>query len=271
MRAETNDGVGVTYRTIGEGKRALVFVHGWMMSGAVFEDLAAALDTTDLKLVLLDLRGAGDSDRPESGYTLQRFADDVCSVIDHAGLTRPIVVGHSMGGQVAQLVAASRPDTVAGLILINPVPATGLPLPDDAAALFRGSATDRDKQGVILDIACKQLSPAAKARLVGVAATVSPSCIGESLDAWVTGGTDTHLAAIRAPTLVLASDDEFIPRPLLREQVVDKIKGARLAWLPGSGHYAPAEQPAAVAAVVDAFVAGVRPVAASPTLATPPA
>ena len=261
MRAETTDDVGVAYRTIGAGDRALVLVHGWMMSGAVFDDLAGALDTTDLKLVLVDLRGTGDSDRPESGYTLQQYARDVWSVIEHAGLERPVIVGHSMGGQVAQLVAASRPDAVAGLILLNPVPATGLPLPDDAAALFRSSAADRAQRAAILDMACKQLDAATRERLVTVAANVSPTCIVESLTAWVAGGSDAHLAAIRAPTVVLASDDDFIPLPLVREQVVAKIKGSRLAWIPGPGHYAMAELPAAVAAIIDAFIAGLAPAA----------
>ncbi|MBL4686942.1 MAG: alpha/beta hydrolase [Nannocystaceae bacterium] len=256
MKAETADKTRVAYRTIGSGHREVVLVHGWMMSGALYDELVAALDTTDLKLVVLDLRGTGQSDRPDSGYSLQQFADDVWTVIEHAGLKRPVVVGHSMGGQITQFVAASRPDAVSGLILINPVPATGLPLGEETAALFRSSAGDAGKQAAILDMACRQLSPESKNHLLRIAADVSPACIVESLGAWTAVGSDTHLAAISAPALVVASDDDFLPVPLLREQVVTKIKGSRLARIVGPGHYTLVEQPAATAALIEAFLAG---------------
>lgn len=255
MEALVSDGVRLAYRVLGQGSREVLCVHGWMMSGAVFDDLLAALDLTDLRVVVPDLRGAGGSDRPATGYTLARFAEDLWTVADAAGLVRPVVVGHSMGGQLAQLLAAERPDRVAGLVLVNPVPASGLPLPDEARAVFEASADDPEMRGVILDIACKELSPAARARLLAVASDVAPACIAGALEAWTSGGFEGRLLQITAPALVIASDDDFLPAAFLESAVVAPLGEASLAHVPGPGHYPLVERPAEVAGLVASFLA----------------
>ncbi|MCB9594274.1 MAG: alpha/beta hydrolase [Sandaracinaceae bacterium] len=255
---ETSDGARLVYRTFGDRGRSLVLVHGWMTSGAVFDDLVAALEGARLRIVVPDLVGSGASSRPETGHELLRFAADVLAVIEHAGLERPVVLGHSMGGQIAQLVAAAMTD-LAGLVLVNPVPLGGLTLPDDARGLFSSAAGDAGKLGTILDLATVALAPADKARLVEVAMSVSEASIVESLEAWTTGGLVDRLDEVRAPTLVVATDDPFLPRELLQAEVADRIAGARLAHLPGAGHYPSVEKPAELAALIRGFLDAIDP------------
>ncbi|AEI63499.1 alpha/beta fold family hydrolase [Corallococcus macrosporus] len=244
---------------MGEGPRTVILVHGWMVSGAVWDALVERLDLTGLRLVIPDMRGAGQSGRPETGYSLETLANDVLSVADAADARRFTLVGHSMGGQLVKWVAAQAPERVEGLVLLNTVPAAGLPLPPDAAGLFRTSAGSREQKQTILGLACKQLSPEAQEALVKDSMDVSQSGIEQVFDAWTAGGFADKLAAITAPTLVVATDDAFLPAAFLREAVVSKIRGARLAYLPGPGHYPQVERPAETAALVSAFLAGSLP------------
>ncbi|MBJ6760638.1 alpha/beta hydrolase [Myxococcaceae bacterium JPH2] len=250
------DGTSIHYRVIGEGPRVVVLVHGWMVSGAVWDAMVERLETTGLRLVIPDLRGTGGSGRPATGHTLAQHAQDVLAVVDHVGAKRFTVVGHSMGGQVAQWIAATVADRVDGLVCLNSVPAAGLPLPADAAGLFRTSAGDRGKQQTILGLACRQLSPEALEALLKDSATVSAAAIEQGFDAWTAGGFAEKLANISAPTLVVATDDAFLPAPFLKQAVVAPIRRARLTYLPGPGHYPQVERPAEIAALLGAYLAG---------------
>lgn len=251
-----SDNTQLHYRTVGDGPRNVVLVHGWMVSGAVWNDFVELLDTTGLRLIIPDARGTGHSGRPAAGYSLEQYAKDVLAVVDHAGAKRFTVVGHSMGGQIAQWVASAAPERVEGVVLLNTVPASGIPLPSDAAGLFRTSAGDREKQKTILGLACKQLSAPALEKTLADAAGVSPEAIVGCFDAWTAGGFADRLAHIAAPTLVVATDDPFLPVAFLKQAVVAPIRGARLTYLPGPGHYPQVERPAETAALVGAFLAG---------------
>jgi pimeloyl-ACP methyl ester carboxylesterase len=253
----TDDGTSIAYRTFGEGPLNVLLVHGWMVSGAVYNDLLDALDTSGLRLIVPDLRGTGASDKPGSGYSLERHAKDMLAAADAAGAQSFVVVGHSMGGQIAQWIAASQPDRVRGLMLLCSVPAAGMALPDDARGLFRGSPGSREMQGIILGLACKQLSDASRERLLDDAAQVSAAAIQEGFDAWTAGGFADRLSAVRAPALVVATDDPFLPPDFLRQSTVALIKGSRLAVLPGPGHYPQVERPRETAALLQAFLAGI--------------
>jgi len=186
--------------------------------------------------------------------TLETLAHRVLADATQAGLDRFHVIGHSMGGQVAQLVAAIATERVRSLVLVNPVPLSGLPLPPEVAAAFRGSGGNRAAQGAILDQACLELAPEAKQALLDDAGTIAPAWIARGLDLFVAGGDATKLAAIACPTLVVATDDPFLPPAFLEQTIVSKIAGARLATLHGPGHYPQVERPAALAALVGSFL-----------------
>jgi non-heme chloroperoxidase len=252
----SSDQTPIHYRVIGTGPRNVLLVHGWMVSGAVYNDMVEKLDTTGLRLVIPDLRGTGGSGAPASGYTLEQHTRDVLAVARHAGLERFTLVGHSMGGQVAQWVAAQEPSRVEGLMLPCTVPAAGMTLPPEVVGLFRTSAGDREKLKTILGMACKQLPAESLERLLKDSGSQGGPAIEGSFDAWTGGGFEAKLASITAPTLVVATDDAFLPPAFLREKVVNLIKGARLAYLPGPGHYPQVERPAETAALLTSFLAG---------------
>jgi pimeloyl-ACP methyl ester carboxylesterase len=247
--------VSISYRVIGAGSRDVFLIHGWMVSGAVYDDLIASLDTEGLRLIVIDLRGSGRSGRPSSGYTIAQYATDVLAVADEIGSRSFVAVGHSMGGQIAQWLAATAPERVSGLLLLCPVPASGIPLPPDAQALFRNCGQNRGMQQTILGLACKQLSDEARERLLDDAQGVSAECVAQAFDTWTSGGFSEKLSAINTPTLVVGTDDPFLPPAFLRQAVMSLIRGARLAILPGPGHYVQVERPRETAALLEAFLA----------------
>lgn len=256
--ATATDGTKLAYRTYGDGPLAVLLVHGWMASSAVWSLMLEALGTEGLRLIVPDLRGTGASGKPDTGYTLEQYAKDLLAVADHAKATRFAVVGSSMGGQLTQLLAATVPERVVGALAMCPVPASGAPLPPELADLFRSSAQNREKQQKILEIVTKELPASARDAMLADAATIPAACIEGAYDAWTKGGFEAKLGGIKAPLLVLGTDDPALPRAFLVDAIVTKVAGAQLAYLPGPGHYPQNERPRETAAIVRAFLSALR-------------
>jgi lipase len=102
----------------GSGPDPVVCLHGITAQHRAFNALAHHL-MGSRGLVGVDLRGRGDSAKPESGYGLDTHAADVIRVLDHLGLEKAVILGHSMGGFVALKCALSYPDRVRALALLD--------------------------------------------------------------------------------------------------------------------------------------------------------
>lgn len=109
--------VELTIWRAGEGD-PLILIHGITAQHRTFNDLAKNL-AGEYELIGIDLRGRGDSDKPESGYGLDAHAGDVVRVLDHLGLEDAVLVGHSMGAFVSLQVALSYPGRVRSLVLLD--------------------------------------------------------------------------------------------------------------------------------------------------------
>jgi lipase len=102
----------------GEGPEPVVCLHGITAQHRAFNAVARYLGPSR-GLVGVDLRGRGDSDKPESGYSLEAHAADVVRVLDHLGLQSAVLAGHSMGGFVALKTALTFPERVRALVLLD--------------------------------------------------------------------------------------------------------------------------------------------------------
>jgi pimeloyl-ACP methyl ester carboxylesterase len=100
---------------------ALFLLHGLSSNALVWSRLAAHLGAR--RLVALDQRSHGPSDRPEAGYTSGELVADAAQAISELGLGRPLILGHSWGASVALELAATRPDLAAGLVFVDGPPA----------------------------------------------------------------------------------------------------------------------------------------------------
>jgi pimeloyl-ACP methyl ester carboxylesterase len=108
----------------GEQGSPIVGIHGLSANAFSFQAWADGL-ATDYQFYAHDLRGRGDSDKPEHGYSVPIHAADLAHLIDAWGLERPIVIGHSLGALIALYFAAHYPDKLSKLILVD----AGAPLP----------------------------------------------------------------------------------------------------------------------------------------------
>ena len=91
--------VALFYEEAGEGDPPFVFVHGWCCDHSYFAPQFEHFSHKH-RVVAVDLRGHGQSDKPQQSYTIETFADDVAWMCGELGLEKPVVIGHSMGGIV---------------------------------------------------------------------------------------------------------------------------------------------------------------------------
>lgn len=115
---ETN-GVRIQYLRTGGERPPVVLLHGLMGSGACWTPLARALER-DFDVLMPDARGHGGSSAPRGGYRYDDHAGDVVGLIRGLALSRPILLGHSMGGMVAAVVASRGAGDIRGLVLVDP-------------------------------------------------------------------------------------------------------------------------------------------------------
>ena len=106
----------------GSGDPALVFIHGWCCDRSYFAPQAARFAATH-RVVAIDQRGHGKSDRAADGdYSVGAFASDVAELITDLELTRPVLIGHSLGGVVSLATAAAHPSLIGGVVMVDPAP-----------------------------------------------------------------------------------------------------------------------------------------------------
>jgi 3-oxoadipate enol-lactonase len=112
-------GVTLRYTDIPGVEPAVVFLHGAGADHVMFESQAAALAERGQRVVLLDLRGQGQSQPNAERLTAELFVQDVEALIAELGLERPVLAGHSLGGNIAQELVRRKPGKYAGLIVLD--------------------------------------------------------------------------------------------------------------------------------------------------------
>ena len=114
----TSDGVRIAYHRVGAGDPAIIFIHGGFGNRGGF-GFQEEYFSPDHLCVAVDLRGHGESDKPDEIYTMAAHADDVAQLIRHLGLEKPVLVGQSMGGQVLISTAARHPELVGAIASLD--------------------------------------------------------------------------------------------------------------------------------------------------------
>jgi N-formylmaleamate deformylase len=113
------NGINIHYTRTGGNKPPIVLLHGLTANGACWATLARALEE-DCDVIMPDARGHGKSSAPVYGYRYEDHANDVVGLIEALQLLHPILLGHSMGGMTAAVVASRNPELIRCLILADP-------------------------------------------------------------------------------------------------------------------------------------------------------
>jgi pimeloyl-ACP methyl ester carboxylesterase len=143
-------GVTVSFRESGDpAGPAAVLLHGGSSSGATWDRLAADLVAAGRHVIAADLRGHGGSSRTRN-YPLAGYADDIRGLLDGLGIGSAALVGHSLGGYAASVLAQREPDRITRLVLEEP----GLPARDTAGA--RGLSGPRFALPALVGLAARR-------------------------------------------------------------------------------------------------------------------
>ena len=234
----------------------LVLLHSWGTSAREWDDVRRLLATPS---VALDLAGFGDAPPRRDEPTVADYVEDVLRELRE--VESPVLVGHSMGGKIAQAVAARRPAGLAGLILVAPSPLSPEPMEsDERERLLRGHGVRAEMERTVDAVVATPLDPETREAVIEDYLRVAPSAWRGWLEIGSRENLSERATEIEAPTLVLhGEDDPVLARDMIGREVADRIAGARFELVPDSGHLMPWENPAALAARLDAFIATLRP------------
>jgi pimeloyl-ACP methyl ester carboxylesterase len=252
-----SDGALLAYDDRGpRGALPLLFLHGWQGAGSAWNLVRDALGPQH-RTIALDLRGFGGSNAAPGPYNVDAFANDLSDVLAHLDLDPLVVIGHSMGAAVAQRFAIDRPEAVEGLVLVAPVPASGVAFAPRIEAMFRATAGNRENANAWLgNLVHREPSREVLAALRAAAAAVSAEAALESFESWSRVSFEAEARTIATPTLVVApAEDRPMTPQFTRERVADVIEGSRFEIIAEAGHYVPVDQPLRLAALIEDFVA----------------
>ena len=108
LKTANREGVNLRYLDTGSGDPALVFIHGWCCDQTTWRDQIKAFSPRH-RIIAVNLRGHGASDKPDQDYDIAGFVDDMTWLIQEIGLDRPVIIGHSMGGVTTLNLLAKAP------------------------------------------------------------------------------------------------------------------------------------------------------------------
>jgi 3-oxoadipate enol-lactonase len=256
-------GVRIHYEIRGETKAPsstdVVLVQGLGLSSRFWFDLPERLarGAKARRVVVLDNRGVGRSDKPRGPYRMATLADDVAAVLEAAGIEKAVVVGISLGGMIAQHVALRHPERVAGLVLMATtaglpyarfptaralVTLLGLPI----AGRFRPPAQVGRALARLL-LAEKDVPRARELLSEWPAAMRADPMVPRSyfaqLAAVATHSTGSRLRHVTCPTVVVTGDEDVLIPPHNSRLIARLVPGAHLEVVRQCGHAIPASDP----------------------------
>lgn len=251
---ETND-ISIHYLRTGGAKPPVVLLHGLMGSGACWTHLARALEG-EFDVVMPDGRGHGGSSAPHHGYRYDDLASDVVGLIRRLELFRPVLLGHSMGGMTAAVVASRGAGIIRGLILVDPTFLS----PERQREVRDSDVADQHRRALGLQ----------KSDLVAQARALHPHRSPDIVELQAEARLNTRMAAfdvltppnpayrdvviaIDVPSLLVIGDS-----PVVTLEMAAELRGlnprVRIEQVQDAGHALPFEQPECLGKVVAAFL-----------------
>lgn len=256
----TLNGVNLAVEVRGDGP-AVLFIHGYPLDRTIWAHQVASLE--GFRRIAPDLRGMGQSDAPDLGYSIATYAGDLAALLDTLGVEQAVLCGLSMGGYIAFEFVRRWRHRVRGLVLMDTRAEA------DSAEAKRGrdasaaEARDRGSAAIAEAMLPRMLSPATLTgspetgnRVRALMAATPVAGIVGALGALRDRPDSTELLGTLAgvPTLVVVGEDDALTPPAQARAMADAIPGARLSVIPGAGHLPPVERPAATSQVLLEFL-----------------
>lgn len=257
------NGASIYYEEHGNGPDTIVFSHGLLWSGYMYQDQIAVLKDR-YRCITYDHRGQGRSEITQSGYDIESLYEDSIALIETLGCAPCHFVGLSMGGFVGLRVGIRRPDLLKSLTIIE---SSSDPEAKEAAGRYRmlsivarwiGLRVVADRvmeimfgQKFLSDPDRADLKHEWKERMVandriGITRAVSGVITRD--------GVTEQLGQIKVPTLIIVGDQDVALVPEKSEKMHAGIPNSKLVIIPGAGHTSTVEEPEAVTAAMTEFL-----------------
>lgn len=257
------DGCRFYYEIHGSGEKTLVFLHGNMMSSAVWHKQVREFSSTH-RILCCDLRGCGRSDKPEMEYTTHTFVGDLKYLLEMLNVRNPILIGWSIGGFVALAFAAVFPGIARKLVLVATTPclvqrADWAPaVPPEAARQLQNLLTDDYAAGIsaVCDLIFTESGVDAEQRMVREIMLQTPLHVALSVLKNLSGDDlRPRLPGIKMPVTIICGEQDMLCPLGASEFLARELKADGLHLIAGAGHAAFLTRPKEFNAVLGEAIA----------------
>jgi YbgC/YbaW family acyl-CoA thioester hydrolase len=251
------NGVRLAVEQRGTGP-AVLFVHGFPLDRTIWQHQLDSL--TGYRRIAPDLRGMGQSDAPDLGYSMSTYAEDLVGILDAIGEGQVVLCGLSLGGYVAFELLRRWRERVRGLILVDTRAEAdsteGRRARDALIGRVREQGALAAAEAMLPRFFTSQVSPEIIERIRTMILRTPVSGIVGALSAMRERPDSTPLLETLTgiPTLVLVGAEDMITPPPIAQAMANAIPGARLMEIPGAGHLPCVEQPVSTTRAILKFL-----------------
>jgi len=250
------NGIKIHYLRAGGAGAPVVMLHGLIGSGACWAPVARVLEG-GFDVVMPDARGHGDSSALQCGYRYADHASDVVGLIRGLGLSRPVLVGHSMGGMTAAVVASQQAGLLRALVLVDPTflsPERQIEVHASDVAEQHRRALDFQRSDLVAQGRAR--APLRSLELVEFQAEARLKTSLRAFDV-LTPPSPVYrevVSAIDVPTLLVTGDRSPVVSLEMAAELRSLNPRLRLEQVPGAGHGLPFDQPARLGELIASFL-----------------
>ncbi len=260
---DTN-GIRIHYTRTGRPKPPVILLHGLAASGACWTDLAQALED-EFDVIMPDARGHGMSDAPASGYRYDDLANDVVGLVRALRLSPPILLGHSMGGMTAAVVASRIPGMIRGLVLADPTFLS----PEVQRQVHESDVVDQHRHMLARSLDeikadGRRRHPGRSSEMIERNARARLQTSIRAFDVLTPPNPDFRelMRTIDIPSLLVLADRGVVS-PAVADELQHLNPGLRVETIRDAGHGLHFDQPDRFAEVVRSFLRSIAPVSAA--------
>ena len=242
---DIGDAVELAVETSGNGPIDVVFLHGYSLSGETWRRAIPFFPDSLYTRHAYDQRGFGRSRHPETGYTQLQHAIDLGRLMDRLGIEKAVLIGHSLGGAIAQEFTVMHPERVAALVSCDAF-ARFRPLPgadDEKRSRARAIGTPGKNREILEGAVKRYLDPRncdrdSVDKFLDITLRASPKALHDQLlDAYEAPTLDAaKYAALTIPVMAVTGSTDHVAPYTEAFALTDQVPGSELAVIPRTGH-----------------------------------
>jgi pimeloyl-ACP methyl ester carboxylesterase len=246
------DNVTLAYEEAGKGNPPLVFIHGGFADHTHFTPQFNYFKRNH-RVLTMDLRGHGRSDKPQQDYTITAFSEDIYWLCQQVGIKKPFVIGHSMGGLIALEMDRRYPDFPAGIVVMD-TPVAPPALFIEGLRQFANALRTPTYQEAVVQFLNQFIGfgddPGRRSKVMNSMLDFAQHVGASSLESYVSYDTVAAAATCKGPILYIGAGFGFADLARFKELTPQLM----VAQTIGSGHYHQLEVPDQVNAMIERFI-----------------